>query len=37
VSSGGGLSGIDVANDDEVDVSLFFTHVCRGVLVFFFF
>jgi hypothetical protein len=26
VSSGGGFSSIDVSNDDEVNVSLFFTH-----------
>jgi hypothetical protein len=34
VTSGGGLAGIDVADNDDVDMSLFFTHddgllVCR--------
>jgi hypothetical protein len=28
VTGGGGLAGVDVANDDQVHVSLFLTH-CR--------
>jgi hypothetical protein len=26
VSSGGGFAGVDMADDDDVDMSLFFTH-----------
>ncbi|KAF1761686.1 hypothetical protein GCK72_009942 [Caenorhabditis remanei] len=31
VSGGSGLSGVDVSNDDDVDMNLFFSHGCYGV------
>jgi len=34
VTSGGGLAGVDVADNDDVDVSLFLTHVDGCVLLF---
>ena len=31
LTSGGGLAGVDVADDDDVDMSLFFTVMIAGM------